>query len=211
MCWSPQATRRTGRGGRSQQVGHTRHKSFHTKQKHLITKQKIKRNKKNQELLNLIKLPDTISSKNDVYYFKLSEAKINFITDKSVSSKTLFLQSKNIIKKDIYNKIIIIENADPGYDFLFTHKVNAIITKYGGPNSHLAIRCEELQIPAAIGVGNLFDRLNYRSVPDFIDLSYKGYHWFIFNVADIFITIGILCLILFEFIDYKKVSNDRSN
>ena len=60
-------------------------------------------------------------------------------------------------------------------------------------------------------LGNLFDRLNYRSVPDFIDLSYKGYHWFIFNVADIFITIGILCLILFEFIDYKKVSNDRSN
>ncbi len=52
--------------------------------------------------------------------------------------------------------------------------------------------------------GNLFDRYYYNSVPDFIDLSYKGYHWFIFNVADIFITLGIICLILAEFLNYKK-------
>ena len=53
-------------------------------------------------------------------------------------------------------------------------------------------------------LGNLFDRIYYRAVPDFIDLNYAGYHWFIFNVADIFITIGILCLILSELIFYKK-------
>ena len=53
-------------------------------------------------------------------------------------------------------------------------------------------------------LGNLFDRVYYRAVPDFIDLNYAGYHWFIFNVADIFITIGIICLIFFEFIFYKK-------
>lgn len=53
-------------------------------------------------------------------------------------------------------------------------------------------------------LGNLFDRLYYSAVPDFIDLNYAGYHWFIFNVADIFITIGIICLILSEFIFYKK-------
>ena len=53
-------------------------------------------------------------------------------------------------------------------------------------------------------LGNLFDRVCYRAVPDFIDLNYAGYHWFIFNVADIFITIGIICLILSEFIFYKK-------
>ena len=56
--------------------------------------------------------------------------------------------------------------------------------------------------------GNLFDRYYYNSVPDFIDLSYKGYHWFIFNVADIFITLGIICLILAEFLNYKK-QNDK--
>ncbi len=53
--------------------------------------------------------------------------------------------------------------------------------------------------------GNLFDRLYYNAVPDFIDLNYKGFHWFIFNVADIFITLGIIFLILLEIINYKKV------
>ena len=55
-------------------------------------------------------------------------------------------------------------------------------------------------------LGNLFDRIYFRAVPDFIDLNYNGYHWFIFNVADIFITIGIILLILAEFISYKKVN-----
>ena len=54
-------------------------------------------------------------------------------------------------------------------------------------------------------LGNLFDRLYYNAVPDFIDLNYKGFHWFIFNVADIFITIGIILLILTEVINYKKI------
>ena len=55
-------------------------------------------------------------------------------------------------------------------------------------------------------LGNLFDRMYFRAVPDFIDLNYNGYHWFIFNVADIFITIGIILLILAEFISYKKIN-----
>ena len=54
-------------------------------------------------------------------------------------------------------------------------------------------------------LGNLFDRLYYSAVPDFIDLNYKGFHWFIFNVADIFITIGIMFLILSEIFNYKKI------
>jgi signal peptidase II len=53
-------------------------------------------------------------------------------------------------------------------------------------------------------LGNLFDRVYYSAVPDFIDLNYKEYHWFIFNVADIFITLGIICLIFVELLNYKK-------
>ena len=53
-------------------------------------------------------------------------------------------------------------------------------------------------------IGNLFDRIYYSAVPDFIDISYKGYHWFIFNVADIFISVGIICLIFVELMNYKK-------
>ena len=55
-------------------------------------------------------------------------------------------------------------------------------------------------------LGNLFDRIYFRAVPDFIDLNYNGYHWFIFNVADMFISIGIILLILIELISYKKVN-----
>ena len=53
-------------------------------------------------------------------------------------------------------------------------------------------------------LGNLFDRIYYSAVPDFIDLHINGFHWFIFNVADIFITIGVINLILDELFFYKK-------
>ena len=52
--------------------------------------------------------------------------------------------------------------------------------------------------------GNLFDRVYYKAVPDFIDIHYGNFHWFVFNVADIFITIGIICLIIVEFILNNK-------
>ena len=54
-------------------------------------------------------------------------------------------------------------------------------------------------------IGNLYDRIYYSAVPDFIDFHFNGFHWFIFNVADIFITFGIICLILAEFFNYKKM------
>ena len=55
--------------------------------------------------------------------------------------------------------------------------------------------------------GNLFDRLFYGSVPDFIDFHIGNFHWFIFNIADIFITVGVICLILAELL-YKKEVNE---
>ena len=58
-------------------------------------------------------------------------------------------------------------------------------------------------------LGNLFDRLYYSAVPDFIDVHINNYHWFIFNVADIFITIGVLCLILVELIFNKSLDNEK--
>ena len=57
-------------------------------------------------------------------------------------------------------------------------------------------------------LGNLFDRIYYYAVPDFIDLHLGDYHWFIFNVADIFITVGIIGLILIELLKKEKISKD---
>ena len=57
-------------------------------------------------------------------------------------------------------------------------------------------------------LGNLFDRIYYYAVPDFIDLHLGNYHWFIFNVADIFITVGIIGLILIELLKKEKISKN---
>ena len=54
-------------------------------------------------------------------------------------------------------------------------------------------------------LGNIFDRLYYSSVPDFIDIHFGDFHWFIFNVADIFITLGVILLIFLEIFSKKKI------
>ena len=55
-------------------------------------------------------------------------------------------------------------------------------------------------------IGNLFDRIFYKAVPDFIDFHVGNFHWFIFNVSDIFITLGVIFLIYLEFVDNKGIN-----
>ena len=58
-------------------------------------------------------------------------------------------------------------------------------------------------------LGNLFDRVYFKAVPDFIDIHHGDFHWFVFNVADIFITVGVLCLILSELLINKEIKNEN--
>ena len=78
----------------------------------------------------------------------------------------------------------------------------------------MLIRAKDYEIYALLcifggSVGNLFDRIYYSAVPDFIDLHINNFHWFIFNVADIFITIGVICLIYVE-IFYKNKKYEKN-
>ena len=57
--------------------------------------------------------------------------------------------------------------------------------------------------------GNFFDRIYYSAVPDFVEIYYKSFHWFIFNVADIFITLGVFCLIYVELITKDKLDEKK--
>ena len=66
-----------------------------------------------------------------------------------------------------------------------------------------------LALIAGGALGNFYDRIVYTAVPDFIDLHFHGFHWFVFNVADIFITIGIFCLILVELFNNNKITNEK--
>ena len=70
------------------------------------------------------------------------------------------------------------------------------------------IKCYFLIFILGGSMGNLFDRLYYYAVPDFIDFHINGFHWFIFNVADIFISLGVICLIFVELFLNKKNKNE---
>ncbi len=125
----------------------------------VLLKLQIKKNKKSFKLLKNINLPDVITSPNSVYQFEKYQAKGNFITSKVVTGNIIeYVKIKN--KKLLNNKIVMIENADPGFDFLFGLNIKGLITQYGGVNSHMAIRCLEENIPACIGIGES----NYESI-----------------------------------------------
>ena len=117
----------------------------------------IKLNKERFIYTQIINLPDIIENENDFYFFEINNTRPNFISNKKAISNLIY-DLKNT--SSLRNKIILIENADPGYDWLLNKGISGIITKYGGANSHMAIRSAEIGIPAAIGVGEiLFDKL----------------------------------------------------
>ena len=137
----------------------------------VILKNEISSNKKLFEISKAIKLPDVIVNKKDVFIHYDTKTNINFITEKSILGKVKILSNKTMIKKkiDLDGFIIFIESADPGFDFIFSYKIRGLVTKYGGSNSHMAIRCMELDIPAAIGIGE--KKYNFYSKKDKIDIN----------------------------------------
>jgi phosphohistidine swiveling domain-containing protein len=126
-------------------------------------KKEINHNIKMSQVTSMIKLPEVITSYKDVYinYDTLNNG--NFITQNEVTAQIFKLTKKKISSKKINlnNKIVFIENADPGFDFIFSHNIVGLVTKYGGSNSHMAIRCMELNLPAVIGIGE--KRYNFLS------------------------------------------------
>ncbi|MEJ6473069.1 PEP/pyruvate-binding domain-containing protein [Pseudoalteromonas piscicida] len=99
-----------------------------------------------------ISLPPLISKPEDVFSFTMPEGEPNFITQQKVSAHILINPSDSI---DLSGKIIFVPSADPGFDWLFSHQIAGLITKYGGCNSHMAIRAGELNIPSVIGAGEV--------------------------------------------------------
>ena len=105
-----------------------------------------------KEVNKICKLPYLITTRSDFFVASILISKPNFITEKKIISKIFFLNKGQNISQ-IKGKIVLIENADPGFDWIFNYKIKGLITKYGGVNSHMSIRCHELNIPAAIGLG----------------------------------------------------------
>ena len=118
------------------------------------------RERARNEYLNVI-LPPLITASRDFYYIRSYVPRPTFITDRHVVGGCVAADSAaELLRQEIDGRIVLIESADPGYDWIFARRPLALITCFGGAASHMAIRCAEFHLPAAIGVGRrLFDEL----------------------------------------------------
>jgi phosphohistidine swiveling domain-containing protein len=105
------------------------------------------------ELSRALRLPYLISSLSDIFVVPLLKSRANFITGKRVQAQLHYLSDDAFQPSRTAGRVVLIERADPGYDWLFLSPIAGLVTKYGGSNSHMAIRCAELGVPAAIGCG----------------------------------------------------------
>jgi phosphohistidine swiveling domain-containing protein len=125
---------------------------------------------KNESLLNeethkvssAIRLPQILSDFEGIHVIPFQSIQPNFITSLKVIGDCLIIDKNSA--SDLNGKIILIEGADPGYDWIFNFNISGLVTMYGGANSHMAIRCAEFSIPAAIGCGEeKFNKLKLSS------------------------------------------------
>ena len=96
---------------------------------------------------------------------------------------------------------------------IYYHILTGIIVLVNAVLVYLLVKSKDLytyMLALIIGgsLGNLFDRIYYHAVPDFIDFHFANYHWFIFNIADIFITLGIIGLLFIELTKKEKISKN---
>lgn len=106
----------------------------------------------NQELI----LPEVITKAADLNVVNMVDSRPNFVTLKSVHAPVTVLEEN--LEGELTGRIVVVEKADPGFDWIFAKGIAGLVTKYGGAASHMAIRCAEFGIPAAIGCGErIFD------------------------------------------------------
>jgi hypothetical protein len=112
------------------------------------------------ETAKALRLPQILFDPSDVHVVPLRLSEPNFITHHSISGHGVEIGEHDQVPPNMTGAIVLIENADPGFDWIFAYGIAGLVTKYGGANSHMAIRCAEFGIPAAIGCGEqIFDRL----------------------------------------------------
>jgi hypothetical protein len=111
----------------------------------------IAKNRAEFDATRWVKLPQLITHEDDVYAFELGEVEPNFITQ--AQRTEVVILEEDLSHSSLEGKIVMIRSADPGYDWVFSKQIGGLVTMFGGANSHMAIRCAELGIPAVIGCG----------------------------------------------------------
>jgi len=118
------------------------------------------RGRHDHEITEAIRLPQVIHKPSDLRVIPLRVDQPNFITRKIVQATCMSIDGSIEDLAEIDRHIVLIESADPGFDWIFSRSLAGLITKFGGINSHMAIRCAEFGLPAAIGCGEqIFTRI----------------------------------------------------
>jgi len=112
------------------------------------------------QMTHSLRLNYLIRDVRDIYVIPLHRSVPNFVTNKRIEGEVVLVDNETMHIPDLFGKIVCIENADPGFDWIFTRGIAGLLTKFGGSNSHMAIRCAEFGLPSAIGCGEqTFERL----------------------------------------------------
>ena len=129
-------------------------KKLSKKENFKLIKKIAEKNQKKFNVSSFTELPPLLLTSKDFDFFVYPKNIPNFIGERKVRYQ-LFIIDNMKIKKELKNKIILIPNADPGFDWIFSHNISGLITIYGGANSHMAIRSAEFGISAAVGIGEI--------------------------------------------------------
>ncbi|MBE0471870.1 MAG: hypothetical protein IBX55_20465, partial [Methyloprofundus sp.] len=118
-------------------------------------KERIEARKVEHSLIKSIELPPLICSEQDFDVFQYPHSQANYVGTKPIMAECINLsaQSNNPDNLNLAGLVVMIPQADPGYDWLFGRNIAGLVTMYGGANSHMAIRAAEFGLPAAIGIG----------------------------------------------------------
>ncbi|SNY98600.1 PEP/pyruvate-binding domain-containing protein [Halomonas sp. hl-4] len=107
-----------------------------------------------QRIASTCELPPLVAKESDFEAFILGADQPNFIGSDSITANCIDLSDQPAdVNAHVAGRLVLIPQADPGYDWLFGQGIAGLITLYGGANSHMAIRAAEFGLPAAIGVG----------------------------------------------------------
>jgi glutamine kinase len=115
-------------------------------------KDKISQNQKTYTVSQVIEMPGFIKQESDFYCFERHTLQPNFITRNKIHATVILLSDSE--PETLAGAVVLIPQADPGFDWLFGCNIGGLITQFGGANSHMAIRAAENDLPAAIGVGD---------------------------------------------------------
>ena len=157
------------------------------------------------------------------YYFDILILFLIFILDRFSKIYVIYLSEKNNYSQIFSSKFLdihLIWNEGIAFGLLsssetyFYNLISTIIAIIIFILFLMIIRSKGLKKLLLISIlggaiGNFYDRMVYKAVPDFIDFHINDFHWFIFNIADIFISLGVFFMILYEIIDNNSEKNEK--